>query len=217
MKVDLHTHTWPASSCSSISHDEYIEACLRVGVEAIALTNHGNIRDNPQLAPRLAAAGITLLHGVEISTLFGDFVVFSPSLGFLEGLQPVQEPLSPDEVPEDAAVVWVHPAAGGGMSGSAYFSGLEAHVAAGIHAVEVLNGNWLDRRYVEDAERIARALGLPGTGGSDAHQAHRIMACYTEIEGPVAGTADLVAALRAGDARPGREARRTARFWNRGL
>jgi len=214
MRVDLHTHTWPASSCSSVSHDDYVAFCREAGLQAIALTNHGDARDNLALAPRLAAVGVTLLHGVEISTLFGDFVVFSPDLDYLATLRDVQEPLRPAAVPADAAVVWVHPLAGGGRSGSAYFPGLEARVAATIHAVEVLNGNWLDRRYVDGAAAIAADLGLPSTGGSDAHLVSRLMSCYTQIDDPLADTADLVAALRAGTVRPGRraEARGFGRF-----
>jgi hypothetical protein len=214
MRVDLHTHTLPASSCSSISHDEYVGFCRSAGIDAIALTNHGDEQDNRALAPRLAAIGVTLLHGVEISTVFGDFVVFSPDLDFLSTLRHLQEPLRPATVPDDAAVVWVHPVAGGGHSGSAYFPGLETRVAETIHAVEVLNGNWLDRRYVDGATRIAAALGLPSTGGSDAHVVSRLMTCYTEVDGRLGDTADLVTALRAGAVRPGRypEPRRFGRL-----
>ena len=80
MNVDLHTHTYPASDCSRISFRDYIAWCVEHSVEAVALTNHGDISDNRTLEPVLAAEGVLLVHGVEISTLFGDFVVFSPDL-----------------------------------------------------------------------------------------------------------------------------------------
>jgi predicted metal-dependent phosphoesterase TrpH len=213
MNVDLHTHTYPASDCSHISFREYIAWCVAHGVEAVALTNHGDISDNLKLAPALAAEGVLLVHGIEISTLFGDFVVFSPDTDYLGTLADVQDAPRAGEVPDDAAVVWVHPAAGGGRSGSAYYPGLERMVAGIVDAVEVYNGSWLGERYVTTAEQIAAQLGAARTGGSDAHQAGQLMACYTELPDPVRTTADVVTALKQRRTIPhGPEAPRKRRF-----
>ena len=167
MNVDLHTHTYPASDCSRISYRDYIAWCVDNAVEAVALTNHGDISDNLRLGPALAAEGVLLIDGVEISTLFGDFVIFSPDLDYLETLRAVQDAPRADTVPEDAAVVWVHPGAGGGRSGSAYYPGIEHMVAGVVDAVEVFNGSWLGDRYVRIAEQIA---GRPRRG---AHRRQR--------------------------------------------
>ncbi len=196
MNVDLHTHTYPASDCSHITFREYVAWCVALSIEAVALTNHGDISDNLKLAPALAAEGVLLLHGIEISTLFGDFVVFSPDTDYLSTLAAVQDAPRAGEVPDDAAVVWVHPAAGGGRSGSAYYPGLERMVAGVVDAVEVYNGSWLGERYVTTAEQIAAQLGAARTGGSDAHEAGQLMACYTELPDPVRTTADVVNALK---------------------
>jgi len=213
MNVDLHTHTYPASDCSQISFRDYMAWCAEHGVEAVALTNHGDISDNRRLAPALAAEGVLLVHGVEISTLFGDFVVFSPDLDFLGTFAAVQDAPRAGELPDDAAVVWVHPAAGGGRSGSAYYLGLERMVAGVVDAVEVYNGNWLGESYVTAAEQIAAQLGAARTGGSDAHEAGQLMACYTELPDPVRSTADVVAALKQRRTIPHRsEAHRKRRF-----
>jgi hypothetical protein len=197
MLVDLHTHTYPGSSCSAITYREYVNWCVDAGVEAVALTNHGDTGDLRKLGPALAAEGVLLLRGVEISTLFGDFVVFSPDLDYLETLRAVQDALRPGAVPGHAAVVWVHPVAGGGRSGSAYYPGLERSVAATIEGIEVYNGNWLADRYVTQAQAIARDLGLAQTGGSDAHRVEHLGRCATLLPDPVRSTADLVAALKA--------------------
>jgi predicted metal-dependent phosphoesterase TrpH len=213
MNVDLHTHTYPASDCSHITFREYVAWCVAHGVEAMALTNHGDISDNLKLAPALAAEGVLLVHGIEISTLFGDFVVFSPDTDYLSTLAAVQDAPRAGEVPDDAAVVWVHPAAGGGRSGSAYYPGLERMVAGVIDAVEVYNGSWLEERYVTTAEQIAAQLGAARTGGSDAHQAGQLMACYTELPDPVRTTADVVTALKQRRTIPhGPESARKRRF-----
>ena len=213
MNVDLHTHTYPASDCSHISFRDYIAWCVEHGVEAVALTNHGDVSDNRTLEPALAAEGVLLVHGVEISTLFGDFVVFSPDLDFLSTFADVQDAPRAGDLPDDAAVVWVHAAAGGGRSGSAYYPGLERMVAGVVDAVEVYNGNWLGERYVTTAEQIAAQLGTARTGGSDAHEAGRLMACYTELPDPVRSTADVVVALKQRRAIPhGPEALRKRGF-----
>jgi predicted metal-dependent phosphoesterase TrpH len=219
MLVDLHTHTAPASSCSRMTADEYVAACVGLGVHAIALTNHGDASANAELETRLAELGIVLVHGVEISTLFGDFVLLSPDLDYLSTLRDVQEVPLRGAVPEHAAVVWVHPAAGGGRSGSVYFPGLAQNIAPIVDAVEVYNGNWLAPRYVQEAESIAEALGLPRVGGSDAHDASQIMACATEVDRAVASTADVVDAIKRGRVSPWRRpetARRRLGLFGRG-
>ena len=83
MNVDLHTHTYPASDCSEISYRDYIARCAEGDIEAVALTNHGDVTDNRKLEAALSAEGVLLIHGVEISTLYGDFVVFSHDLDYL--------------------------------------------------------------------------------------------------------------------------------------
>ena len=211
MNVDLHTHTYPASDCSRISYRDYIAWCVDNSVEAIALTNHGDISDNRQLGPALAAEGVLLIDGVEISTLFGDFVVFSPDLDYLATLRSVQEAPRPGTIPDHAACVWVHPGAGGGRSGSAYYPGIESMVAGVIDAVEVYNGSWLNERYVKVAERIADILGVARTGGSDAHDPTQLMVCSTEIADPVTSTADVVRALQQGATVPQRRRAPAAR------
>jgi hypothetical protein len=204
MNVDLHTHTYPASDCSRIAYRDYIAWCVDNAVEAVALTNHGDISDNRRLSPALAAEGVLLIDGVEISTLFGDFVVFSADLDDLETLRAVQDAPRPDTMPADAAVVWVHPGAGGGRSGSAYYPGIEHMVVGAVDAVEVFNGSWLDERYVTVAEQLAGTLGVARTGGSDAHDPAELMACYTELPDPITSTADVVSAIQRGSTLPHR-------------
>jgi predicted metal-dependent phosphoesterase TrpH len=196
MDVDLHTHTYPASTCSEISHPDYVAACRSAGVRAIALTNHGRIDDNRELEPVLRHEGVILLHGVEVSTPCGDFVIYSPDLEYLATFRDVQDLPDWTGIPDHAAVVWVHPTVGGGRSRARYSPAVEAIVAPLVDAIEVYNGSWLQDEYVRGAERIATTLGLPRTGGSDAHTPQAIMSCFTEIPGEVAATEDLVKALR---------------------
>jgi predicted metal-dependent phosphoesterase TrpH len=202
MLVDLHVHTYPASDCSQIAYRDLLTFCRLNGVQAIALTNHGDVTDNLALEGPMAEQGVVLVHGVEISTLYGDFILFSPDLDYLATFQDVQGLPRAEEIPDTAAMVWVHPAAGGGRSGSSYYSGLADQVGDRIDAVEVWNGNWTGDRYVRTAEELAMALDKPQTGGSDAHTVDRLLTCVTEIPRAVTGTADVVTALKHGLVRP---------------
>ena len=49
MRVDLHVHTYPASSCSTIAYRDLIACCREQHIAAIALTNHGDVSDNRRL------------------------------------------------------------------------------------------------------------------------------------------------------------------------
>jgi predicted metal-dependent phosphoesterase TrpH len=207
MRVDLHTHTFPSSSCSTTSREEYLLKCRVEKIEAIALTNHGDMGDNMALEKPFADAGILLVHGIEISTLFGDFIIFSSDLDYLATLKDVQPLPRPHERPARTAVVWVHPAAGGGRSGSSYYTGLAAQVAPQIDAVEVFNGNWMGSRFVEAARGIAQEYGTAQTGGSDAHTAAHIGRCSTDFSVPIQSTDDVVDALRARATAPFAETR----------
>lgn len=209
MRVDLHTHTTPASSCSQIDHESFVNGCRAAGLTAVAITNHGDTTDNLALEPVLRRDGITLVHGVEISTLYGDFIIYSPDLDYLGHFDDVQAVPKRRDIPDTAALVWVHPAAGGGRSGSSYFTGLATTVGPLIDGVEVYNGNWSADRYVQTARAIADDYAIAATGGSDAHEARHIGRCATEIPGPVTSTADIVRAIRERTTSPLIEAKPT--------
>jgi predicted metal-dependent phosphoesterase TrpH len=202
MRVDLHVHTYPASRCSSIVYRDLITYCRTQRIGAIALTNHGDVGDNRRLEGPLADIGTVLVHGVEISTPSGDFIVYSPDLDYLAEFRAEQGVPQAETVAADAAVVWVHPAAGGGRSGSPFYAELADELAPLIDAIEVWNGNWTQRRYVDTAARMCRHVGRPATAGSDAHRAEQLGACVTEVVGEVLSTADVVAAIRAGAVSP---------------
>lgn len=198
MRVDLHTHTIPASSCSRISHEAFVNHCVTHGLGAIALTNHGDIADNLVLEPVLRREGVTLIHGVEISTLYGDFLIYSPDLDYLAGFRDLQGMPRQRDIPDTAALVWAHPVAGGGRSGSTYFTGLAAIVEPLLDGVEVCNGNWTTDRYVQTAHAIAEDCGVAETGGSDAHLPQDLGRCATDLPDPIESTADVVRAIKEG-------------------
>ena len=67
-----------------------------------------------------------------------------------------------------------------------------------VHAVETLNG-----KVTESENRLARdvakALNLPGTGGSDAHDVSTVGVYATRFYTPVKNDAELVERLKSGE------------------
>jgi len=71
-----------------------------------------------------------------------------------------------------------------------------------LHAVEVLNGERLHQPDgVTIASQLADRLGLPGCGGSDAHDAPALGRCLTEVE-DATDPASFIEGLVAGRGRP---------------
>ena len=211
MNVDLHTHTYPASDCSHISYRDYIAWCVDNGRRGRRPHQPRRRRRTIASSSRaLADEGVLLIHGVEISTLFGDFVVFSPDLDYLARSATCRTLPRPASIPDDAAVVWVHPAAGGGRSGSAYYPGLERMVAGVVDAVEVYNGTWLGDRYVDDGRAHRRRAGRGAHRRQRRARAGGLMALLHGVPDPVRSTADVVTALKAATHSPAPRARRRA-------
>jgi hypothetical protein len=77
----------------------------------------------------------------------------------------------------------------------------EHPVFALVDAVEVLNGGCAPRQNVIAFE-VARALGLPCVGASDAHDLYAIGYYATAFEDTIRDEAALIAALRAGRCQP---------------
>lgn len=64
--VDLHTHT--TESDGSFTPEELIAEAKRVGLSAIAITDHDTVSGLSKAAPIAAEYGIELINGVELST-----------------------------------------------------------------------------------------------------------------------------------------------------
>ena len=88
MRVDLHVHTYPASSCSSIAYRDFIAYCRkqRLGADRPHQPRRRRATTAASKARSPRSARV-LVHGVEISTLCGDFIVYSPDLDYLAGFK----------------------------------------------------------------------------------------------------------------------------------
>jgi predicted metal-dependent phosphoesterase TrpH len=97
--IDLHTHT--TESDGTLSPAELIESAVKVGLEALAITDHDTFAGFEKARPAAAAAGLPVYRGIELSTalgnpkqktihLLGYFLKADPAAEFTEWVQKMQ-------------------------------------------------------------------------------------------------------------------------------
>jgi hypothetical protein len=190
-KIDLHVHT-SSSGDNDADLEEVIERAVELGLDGITITEHYSYAaSEPVERLREKYRGIiTLFRGVELSAAEGHCLVFGADTDRLSlGYAPAQEVVRAVTA-AGGIVIPSHPYRGGSGLGARVLDlpgigGLEGYNGANLHAMNV--------RAVEAAGR----LGLPYTGGSDAHAPAEVGSCYTAFEGTVAA-GDLVHHLRSG-------------------
>ncbi len=200
MRIDLHIHTSPLSACSYIDPQELIQEARRLQLDGICLTEHQVVWHPDEVDKLAAEAGISIFRGNEFTTNQGDILVF----GFYED---IKELLIIQELREKVT------AAGGYMIVAHPFRGFKTFgigqlqltveqackrkVLEFVDAVEIGNGK-LSPEENNMARKVAEKLGLPGTGGSDAHRVDEIGTWVTVFEKEIESEIELVQELHAG-------------------
>lgn len=171
LNVDLHLHT-RYSPDAVIPPDELVERAVEVGLDRVAVTDHGEVdgaleararhRERVIVGEEVRCACRTEVIGLFLSRRIPD------------GL-PLEETV--ERIRDQGGVVYVpHPYA------YAWRAGARAHRALPrADVVEVANARaflpWWNRR----ARRAARELGLPGCAGSDAHFPREMGRAFTRM------------------------------------
>ena len=197
MIIDLHNHAQPCSSDSSVSVEHLASEAAALGVDAIALTDHGG-GGNFDLARSIAERhGLLFVPGREIVCALGHALVLTTDTEYLRDLEERCGLPLPVGARADVAVVWAHPA-GWRVAGAMIAPDPQMPEARLVHAVEVLNGTRLwQLGGVEIAAGIAESMHVGATGGSDAHAAGATGRCLTRVEG-ARDAADVIEAIRSG-------------------
>jgi predicted metal-dependent phosphoesterase TrpH len=189
-----------------------IQAAMRAGLDAICVTDHhfaSGGRDAQALARE--KYGFTVFRGVEARTTLGDILVFGLDEDFEAGADGAELLRHVDE--KGGASVLAHPFRHGGGWALWYWleeKGLRVNADLSVrpelrhvHAIETFNGQ-VNADEVRQAEDLARILGLPVCGGSDAHAPSQVGATATEFARPVTSESDLAREIREGRIRPRR-------------
>lgn len=200
MRIDLHIHTSPRSPCSNIGLKELIQRAVQRGLDGLCLTEHQVLWRPDEVQALADESGIRIFRGNEFTTNLGDILVFGFEKDIKEVL-PIQELR---EQVQDAGgfMIAAHPfrdfkTFGVGQLQMTVEQACRRKVFQFVDAVEVKNGKVSDSAN-DMAGNVALQLGLPGTGGSDAHVPSEIGKWVTVLQRDVRDEQGLIEELRAG-------------------
>ncbi|QTA88017.1 PHP domain-containing protein [Desulfonema magnum] len=200
--IDLHTHTFPASPCSSVSEDHLIEEAKRIGLDGICLADHNYIWEANRVEELRQKHGFLVLRGTEITTDQGHILVFgvnnniTPDGDGILSLEVLRERVEK----ADGFMIAAHPFRGFLVFGVKQL-GLTVENAMTrplfkyVDAVEVMNGKVTEKEN-EFSSQVAAGLGFPSTGGSDAHEVNEVGIYATQFFDSIKDEKDLLNALK---------------------
>jgi len=202
--IDLHVHTSPASPCSSAPVDAVIQEAKRIGLDGVCLTDHNHVWPCDQVEALRQKHGFLVLRGNEIITDQGDMLVF----GLYRDVKGVIKltDLRQEVLQAGAFIIAAHPFRGFltfniGQLGLTPEKAMQRPLFQSVDALETMNG-----RVTGDenafASKVAAGLGLPATGGSDAHTVAEVGRYATRFSASIRSEEDLLAALKSGDFSP---------------
>ncbi len=192
MKFDLHMHTRRHSPDSVTDPFELVEAAIAAGLDGIVITEHDFMWTEPELQElRLAAPGLVILAGVEVTGRGGDVLCYGITNPFAlpRGLD--WGPLCREVHRQGGAAVAAHPYRWGQP-----FEKVVRDQSAELDGIEVMSNN-MDAGLRERAARLlTKNPHFAQLGNSDSHHPSTVGCCYTVFDAVIRTNADLVAAIR---------------------
>ncbi len=203
--IDLHVHTRRYSACSSIDPSDLIPRALEVGLDGLVLTEHGILWRQEKIAPlqeEAAKHGLLILAGQEISCFHGgrrkDFLVFGIDTSL--GSAGTPEELIDLVHDQGGLVVAAHPFKPSRLGVGYHGAGDEIR-SLNLDAVELYHPDH-DEQAREKVRSAAEELGIPMTGGGDAHELYHLGSNSTRFLNRVSTVDDLVNEIREGRVEP---------------
>jgi len=212
--VDLHLHTTRGSSDSNLSPQALIERAREIQIGAICITEHDNMWESGAIRDLAAGAGVTILHGMEVTTEHGHVGVFGLDR-YVGGIYKLKE-LRRVADSEGGILIANHPfrykldakvsfmnGHGEPLDPDKVDSAAELEIFRIADAVEVLNGACSEEENLF-ALRVARHLGLAEVAGSDSHSSRSVGYVTTLFERPIHDRRELIDAILARECCAGR-------------
>ncbi|MBW1801287.1 MAG: PHP domain-containing protein [Deltaproteobacteria bacterium] len=198
--LDLHVHTTAGSSCSNAPVDALIDEAKMIGLDGICLTDHNHLWDPHDIEDLRQRHGFLVLRGNEITTDQGDMLVFGLDRD-IRGIVTLEK-LREGVTGAHGFIIVAHPfrgflTFGVGQLGLTPAKAAERSLFRYVDAVEAMNSKVTEKenRFAAD---VAEKLGLPITGGSDAHEVGEAGIYATRFDVPIGCEGDLVEALHGG-------------------
>jgi predicted metal-dependent phosphoesterase TrpH len=173
-----------------------VARALELDLDAVCITEHNASWEEDALRALDDGTPLRLFGGVEVSTEWGDVLVFglegeAPRAGRIEELRRIVDR-------SGGVMIAAHPFRRYSVAGVTVDAeeASRSPVLQWVDAAEVFNG-LSTRAEVELAQEVLTRLGLRGVGGSDSHAPHTLGSCYTVFERPLATVTDLVKEVKA--------------------
>lgn len=189
VRIDLHAHTQPFSTCSSLQPDDLLRLAKERGLDGVCLTEHDRLWPLAEVRRLSQLHELVVLRGMEVTTEVGHILVFgldeAPAGMFAARtlIRRVRE--------MGGVAVLAHPARAGQPPIA------PAQMQSLFDAIEVLNGSDGPGQN-RAAVAMASGLPVPGIAGSDCHAPAEVATVATVLPHWVSNESELVAALRLG-------------------
>ncbi len=193
-KIDLHVHSKYSGDTDSEPEESVIRA-VELGLNGIAFTEHYsyNASEPIEALKEKYADVITIFRGVEFSAEEGHCLIFGVDTDrLLEPHAPIAEVLNIINR-AGGVVIPSHPYRQGNSMGE------KVRTLPGLCAIEGFNGANLSA-FNAKALETAGDLGIPYTGGSDAHEPREVGSCFTEFRERI-DLNNFISSLRRGNYR----------------
>ncbi len=204
---DIHVHTRQFSDCSFINPEEVIPRALAARLDGLALTEHGTRwPDEPfeALRRQAEANGLVLINGQEIYTtdarnkMEGEFLVFGIDhslTGSYSARQLVEVVHS-----EGGILIAAHPYKLSRNGRTHYYGAGDGLYHLAVDGLELHHPDH-GESALRKARKAMEVLGIPGTGGSDAHKPFAIGTFVTLFDAAVRNETDFIREIRLGNVR----------------
>ena len=208
---DLHIHTTKGSADSSLSPEDLILEAERLGLRGLCITEHSGPWDRHEFQRFANRHSVVLVRAMEADTDMGHMLAFGLDR-YQSGFHRAEE-LCRAARKAGGFVVSAHPfrgVLGKHMPDRPYLyrslpdpipdtpeGALDHPVFQLANAIEVANGGTADEEN-EFAMKVAGFLGLPVTGGSDAHSVHGLGKFVTAFRDEISSEAEFLKALHKG-------------------
>jgi len=189
LKADLHIHTKYSMDCST-PLEKIIDRCLKIGINCIAVCDHGTAEGAIKLK---SMAPFKVIVAEEILTPHGEIMGMFLQETIPSGMS-VEQTLA--QIRTQGGLVCVpHPF--DTFRQSALGDKVTETIAAQIDVVEVFNSRASLLRDSTKADHFAEKYGIAKSAGSDAHTASEIGNAYVEMP-EFSDRDDFLQALRMG-------------------
>ena len=204
--VDMHLHTTNGASDSALTPEQLVREAHRVGLTGVNISEHDRLWDRHALQQFRETSGLFVNNGMEISTDMGHMIAvglktYVPGIRHCATLRAELDKVGGFLIVAHPFRHFFDPVHYMRQGKKPVFLTLEEAcdlpVFKIVDAIEVLNGGSMPREN-KFALQVARAIGKPATGGSDAHSTAGVACFSTQFEKELHEPEELLEELHAG-------------------